>query len=249
MALLELGSENNDGSAPPSPTLEELLAELESDEGYFISKSELVEAEDLIAEAKTALPKPSEGESAATDEGAERGTNKIPEGIDTPGGKLAPTGDQAGIEGGSRPLNEKSTEDEEATIALQRILDELDLMSPPHTPLALPLPPADISSPSLPSAPKSLPSFPSLPQNFPPVPKSHPSSPPPTKSPKTAGYTDAEIDSWCVICLADAVVRCRGCAGELYCWKCWQEGHTGPEVAKEERVHMWEKVTDLKKGI
>lgn len=250
VALPELESENNDGSAPPSPTLEELLAELESDEDYYISKSELVEAEDLIAQAKIALPKPSEGESAATDEGEERGTNEIPDGIDAPGGKLAPTGDQAGSEGGSRPHKEKFAEDEEATIALQRILDELDLTSPPHTPLALPSPPpADISSPSLPSAPNSLPSFPSLPQSLPSAPKSHPSSPPPKKNPQTAGYTDAEIDSWCVICLADAVVRCRGCAGELYCWKCWREGHTGPEVGKEERAHMWEKVSDLKKGI
>lgn len=250
VAFPELGSEKKDGSAPPSPTLEELLAELESNEGYFISKSELVEAEDLIAEAKIALPKPSEGESAAADEGSERGTNKILEGIDTPGGKLAPTHDQAGIEAGSRPHNEIFVEDEEATIALQRILEELDLTSPPHTPLALPpLPTTDISSPSLPSAPNSLPSFPSLPQTFPSAPKFHPSSPPPSKSPKTAGHTDAEIDSWCIICLADAVVRCCGCTGELYCWTCWREGHTGPEVGKEERAHMWEKVTDLKKGI
>lgn len=249
VALLELGSEYKDGS-PPSPTLEELLAELESDEGYFISKSELVEAEDLIAEAKIALPKPSEGESAATDEGSERGTKKILDGIDTPGGKLAPNDDQAGIEEGSRPHNEMFAEDQEASIALQRILDELDLTSPPHTPLALPSPPTiDVLSPSLPSAPNSLPSFPSLPQTFPSAPKFHPSSPPPIKGPKTAGYTDAEIESWCIICLADAVVRCCGCAGELYCWTCWQEGHTGPEVGKEELAHMWEKVTDLKKGI
>lgn len=242
LALPELGSENNDGSATPSPTLEELLAELESDEGYFISKSELVEAEDLIAEANTALMKLSEGESAATDEGAERGTNELPDGIDTPGGKLAPTGSQAGSEGGSRPHNESFAEDEGAAIALQRILDELDLTSPPHTPPALP-------SPSFPSAPNSLPSFPSVTQTLPSAPKSHLTSPPPKKSPQTVGHTDAEIDPWCVICLADAVVRCRGCVGELYCWTCWREGHTGPEVGKEERAHIWEKVTDLKKAV
>lgn len=249
VGLPELESEN-DGSAPPSPTLEELLAELESDHSYFISKSELVQAEDLIAEAKIALPKQSEDESVATDEGAERGTNEIPDGIDTPGGKLTPTGDQVGSERGLRPHNHKPAEDEEASIALQRILDELDLTSPPHTPPTVPShPPVDLSSPSLPSAPDSLPSFPSLPQTLPSAPKSHPSSAPPKKSPQTSGYTEAEIDSWCVICLADAVVRCRGCAGEFYCWTCWREGHTGPKVGREERAHMWEKVTDLKKGI
>lgn len=249
VALPELESEN-DGSAPPSPTVEDLLAELESDQGYFISKSELFEAEELIAEAKIALPKQSEGESAATDEGAERGTNEIPDGIDTPGGKLAPTGDQAGSEGGLRRHNHTLAEDEEASIALQRILDELVLTSPPQTPPALPSrPPTDSSSPSLPSAPNTLPSFPSLPQTLPSAPKSQLSSALPKKSPQTSGYTEAEIDSWCVICLADAVVRCRGCAGEFYCWTCWREGHTGPKVGREERAHMWEKVTDLKKAI
>lgn len=252
--LAELESENDGCSAPPSPTLEELLAELESDQSYFISKSELVEeAEDLIAGAKTALPKQLEGDesAAATDEGAERGTNEIPGGIDTPGGKLAPTGDQAGSEGGLRPHNDKLFEDEEASIALQRILDELNLTSPPHTPPALPShPPTNSSSPSLPPAPNSLPSFPSLPQTLPSAPKSHPSSAPFKKRPqKISGYTEAEIDSWCIICLADAVVRCPGCAGDFYCWTCWREGHTGPNVGREERAHKWEKVTDLKKGI
>lgn len=251
VALPELVSEKNDGSAPPSSTLEELLAELESDEGYIIAKSELAEAEALIEEAKTALPKPSEGEGAAADVGAERGMNDFPQRIDTPGGKLTPTGDQAGSEGGSKPHDEKADEDEEAAIALQRILDELDLTSPPHTPLTLPSPPPskNTSSHYLPSTPTSLPSFPSLPQTLPSALKSHPLSPPSKKSTKTAEYTDAEIDSWCAICLADAVVRCRGCAGELYCWTCWREGHTGPEVGKEELAHAWEKVTDLKKGL
>lgn len=250
VASPELVSENDGNSAPPSPTLEELLAELESDEGYVISKSELTEAEALIDEAKSALPKPSEGEGAAIHEGAERGTNKIPEGIDTTGGKFTPAGDQTGSEGGSKAHDEKVDEDEEAAVALQRILDELDLTSPPHTPLALPSPPPnDVSSPYLPTASTSLPSFPSLPQTLPSAPKSHPLSPIPKKGTKTAVYTDAEIDSWCAICLADAMVRCRGCAGELYCWTCWQEGHSGPEVGKEERAHAWEKVTDLKKGL
>lgn len=250
VALPELVSENNDGSASPSPTLEELLAELESDEGYFVAKSELAEAEALIEEARTVLPKPSEGEGAAIDEGLQRRTNNIPQEIDTIGGKLTPTGDQVGSGEGSNPHDKKLDENDEAAIALQRILDELDLTSPPQNPLVRSSPPPnDMSSSYLHSAPTSLPSFPSLPQTLPSAPKSHPLSPAPKKSTKTAGYTDAEIDSWCAICLADAVVLCRGCAGELYCWTCWREGHTGPEVGKEEQAHAWEKVTDLKKGL
>jgi hypothetical protein len=50
-------------------------------------------------------------------------------------------------------------------------------------------------------------------------------------------YTDEEIDSWCVICNNDATVKCLGCDGDLYCQKCWDEGHKGKDVGLEERSH------------
>ena len=54
-------------------------------------------------------------------------------------------------------------------------------------------------------------------------------------------YTDEEIASWCVICLDDATVKCLGCDGDLYCARCWKEGHMGPDVGREERGHKWTK--------
>ncbi|KAF2400330.1 hypothetical protein EJ06DRAFT_426665 [Trichodelitschia bisporula] len=51
------------------------------------------------------------------------------------------------------------------------------------------------------------------------------------------GLTDEEIESWCIICCADASVRCLGCGGDLYCAGCWNEGHRGPDVGLEERRH------------
>ncbi|KAF4636851.1 hypothetical protein G7Y89_g1227 [Cudoniella acicularis] len=55
------------------------------------------------------------------------------------------------------------------------------------------------------------------------------------------GITDEEIESWCVICQDDATIRCQGCDGDLYCANCWREGHMGPDVGYEERLHRWVK--------
>jgi hypothetical protein len=52
-------------------------------------------------------------------------------------------------------------------------------------------------------------------------------------------YTDEQIETWCVICQDDATISCLGCDGDLYCAKCWREGHVGPDVGWEERRHKW----------
>ncbi|KAB8611402.1 hypothetical protein FH972_025907 [Carpinus fangiana] len=57
------------------------------------------------------------------------------------------------------------------------------------------------------------------------------------KTTKPTGPTDTEIDSWCIICQDDATLRCVGCDGDLYCTRCWNEGHTGEDAGYEERRH------------
>ena len=51
-------------------------------------------------------------------------------------------------------------------------------------------------------------------------------------------YADEDIDTWCIICNVDAVLRCIGCDGDLYCTNCWLEGHRGEDAEYEEQTHM-----------
>ncbi|RAL59966.1 hypothetical protein DID88_000592 [Monilinia fructigena] len=54
-------------------------------------------------------------------------------------------------------------------------------------------------------------------------------------------YTDEEMDTWCIICQDDATVECGGCDGDLYCARCWKEGHMGPDAGGEFKRHQWRK--------
>ncbi|RMZ76152.1 hypothetical protein DV738_g5126, partial [Chaetothyriales sp. CBS 135597] len=51
------------------------------------------------------------------------------------------------------------------------------------------------------------------------------------------GFTEDEIDSWCIICCDDATLNCPGCYGDLYCTRCWLEAHRGEMAGLEERRH------------
>ncbi|KAF7863973.1 hypothetical protein EAF04_006938 [Stromatinia cepivora] len=54
-------------------------------------------------------------------------------------------------------------------------------------------------------------------------------------------YTDEEMDTWCIICQDDATVQCVGCEGDLYCARCWKEGHMGVDAGLEFKRHQWRK--------
>ncbi len=51
------------------------------------------------------------------------------------------------------------------------------------------------------------------------------------------GFTDEDIDTWCIICNDDATLQCTGCDGDLYCMNCWIEGHRGEDAGADERKH------------
>ncbi|KAL9085103.1 MAG: hypothetical protein Q9165_007747 [Trypethelium subeluteriae] len=82
------------------------------------------------------------------------------------------------------------------------------------------------------SSPSELPSVPSF---FPIQNSIRPTKSRPKTGPKQ--YSEAEMDSWCIICCDDATVKCLSCDGDLYCTKCWKEGHRGGSAGFEERMH------------
>lgn len=225
---------NKRESCPPSPTIEELLGQLGPEEQYRISSTDLEEGKELIAEAKRTL--------------SDR---------DTSIQKIERRSSAVNLSRSPRETTEafklEQDEEAEAETSLQHILDEVELerqqepVSIIHSPkpdtalaLAASAPPDSFASlvfPSIPNLP--LPSL-ALP--------STPTGALSTRKPmsETPGFSDQDIDSWCVICCANATVRCFGCDGDLYCWGCWREGHIGEDVGLEEKSHVWERAVKRK---
>ena len=229
-----LESINDDISCPPSPTIEELLGQLNTEDQYKINSTDLEEGKELIAEAQRTLSDgdPSPGNTMRRSSAASPSRN--------PGESAQNTEPEQGDEA-------------EAEASLQRILSEVELerqqeaastISSIHSDtMPAPQAPAPLDSfaslvfPSIPDSP-----LPSL--NFPSAPTTAPSTRKPTKqSPK---FSDEEIDSWCIICCANANIRCFGCDSDLYCWGCWREGHVGEDAGLEEKRHTWERAVKRK---
>ena len=211
---------------PESPTVEELLADIGPEEQYTIDDSEMKEAQDLLSEAKAVLPTQK---------------SKATVGIAT-----TPATDDIERPPPPEPPKSEIDEDTEANTTLQRILDEVEQENEAEP--QAPPPTRSDATPGL--APAVQPdSFASL--QFPSIPDSAfdaftmPSAP--TTAPQAkakarlSGATDEEIESWCIICCADASVQCFGCDKELYCWGCWREGHMGESAGPEQRGHVWER--------
>ena len=137
----------------------------------------------------------------------------------------------------SNDHDEEPDENTEAAKYLQQILDDLAVESVQDKAMATQHPVSQSPQPTagsgvgcrisksdedlrsspllLPSAPTDFPP-PSIPGDltFPSAPTTAPTK---SLSKNKAKFTDAEIESWCIICLANANVRCLGCAGDLYC--------------------------------
>lgn len=72
---------------------------------------------------------------------------------------------------------------------------------------------------------------------LPSAPSFSPAKKPPNIQSSLAKKLDDEIETWCIICSDDATLRCLGCDDDLYCRKCWMEGHRGEGAGFDERRH------------
>ena len=235
-----VAKDEDEADRPPSPTIEELLAELGPADQWTVDSTELKEANELLAEAKRALP-------------PEEVSTEKPE-QDEPANDA-----RKSLEQPTASHTNEQDEEAEAAASLQRILDEVEFerQQEPASSASRPPPPQPKrASPTLPSVPPDsfaslvFPSTPdtSLPSlDLPSTPTTTPSARKPNPKSKAEGFTDEQIDSWCIICCANAAVKCFGCDGDFYCWGCWREGHIGVDVGLEEKNHVWERVNGKRK--
>ncbi|KAL9618501.1 MAG: hypothetical protein Q9204_008394 [Flavoplaca sp. TL-2023a] len=223
--------------APPSPTVEKLLADLGPEEQWNIEKDEGNQIRELMEEARGVLASQSKDKHAGSvdsekeQEGENRGKDKDRE-----------VAEEAGVE---HNKEDDDDEEEEAALQLQRILDELEIEdTDPHSPPPSPQsqPPQHLTSP-IPTTSESKDNNEqhTSPFSLPSVPTTLPSTLPSTPKPTSTSITNAKDPTtpWCTICLSNAVVRCQGCDDDLYCWGCWTEGHVGEAAGWEDRGHRW----------
>ncbi|KAL9608935.1 MAG: hypothetical protein Q9167_006258 [Letrouitia subvulpina] len=246
--------DDNGDALSSSPTVEELLAELGPEEQWNIKAAESAQINQLLKEAGEALPAnktsgEKDGGDTALSKEAERDCETA-------------SGADKTQRSRSRSASSSRNDDAEAEAQLQRILDELsaedmdaenqNVDSASSSGKALDLPAAPSNTLLFPSGQggdnkdEDNDRFPAVPLGLPSVPTNAPSRKGGAQRKLGTKYTDEEIDSWCIICCADAQVRCRGCDNDMYCLGCWREGHVGEDVGWEEKGHSWTGVGSLR---
>ena len=238
-------------------TVEELLADLGPPQEWELHKTEEDQIEDLLRVANDALTQaPTDIGGQGTEPFNERNTPSALPDIDVSVFQPEPESDGDHDSSESETDKQKRSVEDEANEVLDRLLDEAqhesvkDASSSVVTKDDLPARPLatdafNLELPSTPSQdPKSAPAssadvdadlssrFASL--SLPSVPSTMKSA---TTTASKPGFTDEEIESWCIICNDDATLQCIGCDGDLYCTNCWVEGHRGEDAGYEERKH------------
>ena len=230
-------------------TIEELLTEIGPEDQWTPKPDDAQDVQKLLDEAKRALPQ----DSSENLEDEDRAR------------VAAPTDHTDTLKNATITLStpdEEIIDDVEAEAVIAQLMDEVDLdksqdqkaeldgreddaatnLDDPNdtqgstNAASLELPSTPTSQPLRKYIEDTTPLFPSAPTS-PPSSERKAASTGNRKVMKRQVYTDAEIESWCIICCDDATVKCLGCGGDLYCGKCWKEGHKGEVAGVEERSH------------
>lgn len=257
----ELQNENN------NKTVEELLAELGPDDTWTFGKDEDIEINTLLKNAHGALSNGAAKEedttpaTSAHQDTDTAQTDVISISVERP---ISPPEPDSDISSPASPSSEPKLIDldTEAELTLRRLLDEIALDPSPSMVLSQA---ADDDDPPPPYHGRGSPLNDavddalarrfvnlSVPQtrtsthllsddegddglNLPSVPTTI-RKPGSSVKAAAAAPTD-ETETWCIICFVDAQVKCLGCDGDLYCTKCWMEGHRGEDAGFEEKRH------------
>ncbi|KAK6613371.1 zinc fyve domain containing protein [Botrytis cinerea] len=234
-------------------SLDELLAELGSG-SEWLNPDDPNDIQKLLDEAKKALP---DGENVALEEETSKGAseenvrkqNILTSGLDM--SVFAIDDDEDG-ESRNKQIEGLEGESREVQDIVARLLDEDDSEEPN---LTLPSAPSTLPEPSRTSidfedditarlaALKGLGSTLVNDLGLPSAPTTKPvdKTAKETKGKGLKKYTDEEMDTWCIICQDDATIKCVGCEGDLYCARCWKEGHMGVDAGWEFKRHQWRK--------
>ncbi|KAI9806957.1 MAG: hypothetical protein M1833_002615 [Piccolia ochrophora] len=236
---LKAGANHSAGEADPATGGAEDRQDFVPDEPAppGSEEAEMQEMVRLLREAERTLGAAGSTESRGPRRGGKKRTRRRRKGAD---GSRDGDGEEyvSGVgEGASENVEEEEEKEEDDTDEtdeeqVAKILRELPSRS--HSPPSHSRSPSGSGKSSLSHPSKRPPSPPASETQplFPSVPTTLPSS-----GPAPSRHSPDEIDRWCVICCADATLRCWGgdvsdgngcsCEGERFCGRCWGEGHAG----------------------
>ncbi|KAF9772891.1 hypothetical protein IL306_009382 [Fusarium sp. DS 682] len=219
-------------------TLEELLGDVQPDEG-FQAEPDDAQVKALLEQLADSIPKDTTEENDNKDEDSDDSDGEaMNKNVDE---VIARFRDEAEVEAALAKKNPPDPESESEPEQTNSKTEDIALPDVPSDLAEIPSSnragSADIDDITARLAALRAPSPDEDSLALPSVPTSKPSGKPVNRLTSRTNYTDDDMESWCTVCLEDATVRCPGCDHDVYCTRCWYEMHRGPQAGFDERSH------------